>query len=273
MALKQEELLAHFERTAQTYDESFPAATDFALDSIKACPPITSSSVVHDNACGTGAISGAIFASGARPARVVGTDLSEPMIRMLRKKAWSDGVETHVQDSAKLTLPDDTFTYSFTNFVLMALPDGDAVGTAKHLYRTLKPGGAAEVSTWAELAYMAPFQKAADEANPGAKLPAGGVVIPEEWLGEDKLRDTLVAGGFERSKIEIARVRHMLDPALLKSPAMEHGVRMMVQNMVSRDWTDAQKAAFGPAVDASFDEAISSGEKLPMAAWIAVARK
>jgi ubiquinone/menaquinone biosynthesis C-methylase UbiE len=49
-----------------------------------------------------------------------------------------------------LTFPDEMFTHSFTNFAIFSLPDNEAARAASHIYRTLKPGGTAAITTWAE---------------------------------------------------------------------------------------------------------------------------
>lgn len=46
-----------FNNIAATYEQSFPEFKIFAEKSIAQAPPLTSESVVHDNACGPGTVS------------------------------------------------------------------------------------------------------------------------------------------------------------------------------------------------------------------------
>jgi SAM-dependent methyltransferase len=51
-----------------------------------------------------------------------------------------------------LSFPDNKLTHSFTNFAIMAMPEPDKV--AAHIYRTLKPGGTAVITTWKHIGYV-----------------------------------------------------------------------------------------------------------------------
>jgi SAM-dependent methyltransferase len=100
----------------------------------------------------------------------------------------------------ELTFPDDHFDFSFTNFVVADLDDPKIV--AQHLYRTLKLGGKAIVCTFAFRPHDEAI-KAAHSATrgPNAKL---GLAFDPEWLKEERLKDFMVAGGFEESKIHMS---------------------------------------------------------------------
>jgi hypothetical protein len=86
------------------------------------------------------------------------------------------------------------------NFVVADLDNPKIV--ARHLYRTLNPGGRAIVCTF-------PFRphdeaiKAAHLATRGSNAKLGLAYDPE-WLKYETLKDFLVAGGFEESKMQIS---------------------------------------------------------------------
>lgn len=99
----------------------------------------------------------------------------------------------------ELTFPDSTFDVSFTNFVIMGLDNRELA--AKHLFRTLKPGGAAVVSTWASMPHDLPLKKAHEVTRPSdskLRIQWGG-----DLLLESTLKDFYLEGGFEKEKIEI----------------------------------------------------------------------
>lgn len=98
-----------------------------------------------------------------------------------------------------LTFPDSTFDISFTNFVIMGLDNRELA--AKHLFRTLKPGGSAVVSTWASMPHDLPLKVAHEVTRPSEsklRIQWGG-----DLLLESTLKDFYLEGGFEEEKIEI----------------------------------------------------------------------
>jgi ubiquinone/menaquinone biosynthesis C-methylase UbiE len=117
-------------------------------------PPITRSSYILDNACGTGLVTRLIKA--ARPcARIKCADLAPKVLEIVQEHVaenkW-EGVDTEVLDVRELkTLRDDTFTHVITNFGFAPTPD-DLDGPTKaagEMFRVLKKGGVCVVTTWA----------------------------------------------------------------------------------------------------------------------------
>jgi len=123
MAPTTEQYEAIFERTAETYEDTFePLVKFYATEAIKSVPSITSSSVVHDNASGPGIVTAAIissFASSSDLPKIYATDLSGARIKKLNAKPWADKVDAQVMNAMELTFPDAMFTHSFTNFVFV----------------------------------------------------------------------------------------------------------------------------------------------------------
>jgi ubiquinone/menaquinone biosynthesis C-methylase UbiE len=112
-------------------------------------PPLPSDAVIHDNGCGTGAVTSAILA--AHPSLTTHcTDANAYMIESIK---WPN-VKAEVMRAQELTFPDSFFAYSLTTFVAANLDDGPFA--AGHLYRTLKPGGTAVVATWKSMPHDAP---------------------------------------------------------------------------------------------------------------------
>lgn len=116
-------------------------------------PPITSTSYVLDNACGTGAFTEEVKAR-IPDAHIMAADIAPGMARRVRdlvnSRGWTN-VETPVQDMRDLNQFDkDTFTHVVTNFALAPLKDQDELLKAtREMYRVLQDDGVCVVTSWA----------------------------------------------------------------------------------------------------------------------------
>jgi ubiquinone/menaquinone biosynthesis C-methylase UbiE len=123
-------------------------------------PPINSSSIVHDNGCGDGNVTRVIVSGREKnkyPSKIYATDIAGKFLELVtseaREKGWP--VETALMPAQKLDYPDNTFTHSIMNCVILRLSDSDAIKACSEMYRTLKPGGVGVVSGWADLPHRA----------------------------------------------------------------------------------------------------------------------
>ena len=275
MAPTTEQYEAIFERTAETYEDTFePLMKFYATEAIKSVPSIISSSVVHDNASGPGIVTAAIlssFASSSDLPKIYATDLSGAMIKKLNAKPWADKVDAQVMNAMELTFPDAIFTHSFTNFGLMFMTLGDAGKAAGQLYRTLQPGGTAEISTWRKLGYMDIFKEVVDQVKPGAVVD-DNVPIASHWMKEETLRDVLITGGFKTEQIAIKSVSHEVPGHMWACDGMLSIKQLLIQR-VTENWEDGERESFVKA----FEERIVQEQKVPryyqVIAWIAIAKK
>ncbi|KAH8161833.1 hypothetical protein CIB48_g6403 [Xylaria polymorpha] len=170
-----------------------------AREVIKLVPPIKPGWVIHDNGCGYGSVTGEIMASGV-PAdiQIHSTDKSENYMAYLRTKlkenpTWP--VTVQQMDANNLTFPDNYFDLSITDFVLLGLDD--EVGAAKHLLRTVKPGGTVAIGAWKEK----PWQQALKEAHrrtrgDDAPLPPFLAVVDYDT---EQLKKLLKDAGFKNT--------------------------------------------------------------------------
>lgn len=97
---------------------------------------VTPGARVLDLACGTGDLALEADAAGGR---VVGLDLTEPMIALARKKPGADRVRWLVGDMGALPLADATFDAITTGYGLRNVPDLPAA--LREMHRVLTPGG------------------------------------------------------------------------------------------------------------------------------------
>lgn len=240
-------------------------------------PPTTSASVVLDNACGPGIVTGEILnlPQSMRPAQIHAADFSPKMIEALRAKCdqtrpdgklWQ-AVRPLVLDAEDLNAyGDNMFSHSFMNFALFLLPNPEK-GIAE-IYRTLAPGtGKAFVTTWAELGYLYVFQNAQLVVKPDAPVFRGP--LNPEWMTEAKLRSVMEAGGFNPSKINISRTTSWLDMSEWST-----GLKTMsnaLKSMITTGWTDREKDLFSMELQKCLHKA--RNDQIEMKAWIAVATK
>lgn len=105
--------------------------------------------MIHDNGRGTGEVTSQIIKTSPPPGIIIkATDKNKYMIEGCRERATIGGwpLEAIVMPAQAISFPDEYFTHSFTNFIITHLKENHDPA-AKHIYRTLKPGGHAIVST------------------------------------------------------------------------------------------------------------------------------
>jgi ubiquinone/menaquinone biosynthesis C-methylase UbiE len=116
-------------------------------------PPITSSWYILNNACGPGIVSEQIKLLHP-DARILAVDIAPGIIEQAQQaintNSWRN-METKVLDVRDLSaLQDGTFTHVITNLGLPVPGDvGSGSKITKEMFRVLKKGGVALVSTWA----------------------------------------------------------------------------------------------------------------------------
>lgn len=163
-------------------------------------PPFSDGDVIHDNACGSGAVTDTIMGLAPPPTiRIDATDINEQFVQgvaaLADKNSWP--VSTAVMSAQELTFPDDNFTHSFTSFAFHCLGDHNAA--AKQVYRTLKPGGIAVASIWVSMPHVDALQRAHWRTR-GKDGPMP-TLLPLDGFQEVHLRESLVVGGFKAENI------------------------------------------------------------------------
>ncbi|KAF2179225.1 S-adenosyl-L-methionine-dependent methyltransferase [Zopfia rhizophila CBS 207.26] len=165
-------------------------------------PPFSQGDVIHDNACGSGAVTETIMGLHPPAIHIDATDINPQFVAgcavAVQKNGWP--VSTKVESAQELTFPDNYFTHSFTNFAFHCLGDHDIA--AKQVHRTLKPGGTAIASIWI---YM-PHVDALQHAHWRTRWKEGPmpVLLPLEGFQEADLRKALEAGGFQPNNISFS---------------------------------------------------------------------
>ncbi|KAF5716151.1 gdsl esterase lipase [Fusarium mundagurra] len=171
-----------------------------AGDILKDLPPLSESSVVHDNGCGYGAVTLAVIDSSPPSGiQIHATDINPMFTAQLQAKlnenpSWP--VKVREMDACKLTFPDRTFTHSFTTFVFAGLADD--VAAAAHILRTLKPGGIGVVAVWKDMPWHVALENAHYKTR-GADEPMAPF-LSKSWYKKEKLEQATSAGGWENTE-------------------------------------------------------------------------
>lgn len=202
-----------FNTWSETYERNVGGSTRRVARFMLSCSPTPDAgSIILDNACGSGQLAFEALelfpSSGSPRPKIHAVDIAPKMVELLKQKAGKaelpgSVLETGVMDAQDISFPDNTFTHSYMNFGIFFLPDG-ARGAAE-IHRTLRPGGTAFVSSWEHLGYVSHIRAAQKAVRPNDELFQ--LPFPEEWCKEEKLRETLVAGGFAPEKIKILRTK------------------------------------------------------------------
>jgi ubiquinone/menaquinone biosynthesis C-methylase UbiE len=165
-------------------------------------PHLAPGAIILDNGCGNGVVTQAITEiKSPGEATIYATDLVPPMVAataaIAASKGWTDSVKAEAMPAESLTFENDFFTESFNNFLIFLVKDPEKA--AAHIYRTLKPGGIAIVTTWASVAHHDAIIKASDETRGVDAFHA--YKEGAKWQSTDHLKSVLEGAGFKDIKI------------------------------------------------------------------------
>ena len=180
--------------------------------------PVPPGGIIHDNACGSGAVTKSIMTStGPGPPKDVhvhATDVNERFAKGTEALAKQHGwpVTASVMDAYNLAFPDNYFDQSYTIFLFHGLSDGKKA--AANIYRTVKPGGKMCAAVWIDMPTIDAL-KQAHWATRGQDGPLP-VALSAEIHTVGQLKAALKDGGFEESKIQTHQVDAYLKISDLK---------------------------------------------------------
>lgn len=167
-----------------------------ARDLLKELPPLSPSSIIHDNGCGYGAVTQAIMHSNPPiGTRINATDANPMFIAQLQAAVsanpdWAVKIDT--MDACNLTFPDAAFDLSFTTFVFAGLTDD--LAAARHILRTLKPGGTGVIAVWQDMPWYVALENA-HHVTRGAHEPMAPF-LSKRWYKKEKLSQVLTEAGW-----------------------------------------------------------------------------
>lgn len=274
-------LKQNFDEMAPDYDEYGPVWYQLAAKLLALNPiPLNSSSVIHDNGCGTGQVTVQILKSAPAPAesgfKIHATDWSSAMIDELRKRQppLPSNVEGSVMDSETLAFPDGFFTHSFCALVLMASADPQTI--VNEIHRTLKPGGLSISSVWARYGWTPLVDAAVHAVRPNA--PAfTGPPMHEERTKPEWVKGLLIHAGFEETNIKTYEhsVYVTLEEIDGARDAFCKAVGLQITALAEGQvpWSEDEKKKLSEEMQMRFHPKTADVEGFEFEAWMCVATK
>lgn len=138
-----------WDRAVGDYDRGWRRQLAPAQERVLALADLRPGERVLDVACGTGLVSLPAGAAVGPDGELVGTDLSEKMVRAARREAERRGLANarfERMGAEDLDLPDASFDAVLCALGLMYVPE--PLAAAREMFRVLKPGGRAVVAVW-----------------------------------------------------------------------------------------------------------------------------
>ena len=232
---------AMFDTLASTYEASTGGCTrEVAIYLVDILPPIDSDSVVLDNACGTGIVAQEIlFKHPDTPLKITCVDNAKSMVDLAHHTVSatksSATLSFDVIDGIDLTYPDEMFTHSITNMGIFFFPD--AAKGAAQIYRTLKPGGTAIVTSWKSVGHMSVVHEAQKAVKPDA--PLFRWPVSDDWYEGPHLKKTLEGAGFKDVELQEKTVYYAS-----KSVEETCGYLFGMWKHMGPKWTDEENEEF-----------------------------
>jgi ubiquinone/menaquinone biosynthesis C-methylase UbiE len=231
-----------FNSIADQYDSLIGGATpELARHVFSIAPDLGPDSIVLDNACGPAVLTRQLlrkFPPTSKKPVIHAVDGAERMIENARLKLGPTEdatVSLRVMTAEELDFPDDSFTHSFTIAGIQHFSQPEVA--TKELYRTLKPGGLAVVTSWAYSGHVDVARAAQEATKPGS--PPYQVPTAEKWFRDDYVQSVVESGGFSDVKTHRKDV-HFAAPTAI-------GLRDLMfpfYSSVCADWSDDEKAKF-----------------------------
>ncbi|KAI0163962.1 S-adenosyl-L-methionine-dependent methyltransferase [Xylariaceae sp. FL1272] len=202
---------------------------------------------------------------------VVGIDLSQPMIEQYQANAASlqwDTAEAHTQSAQDLSrFPDKYFDAVIMNFGIFALPD--PVAGTREMYRVLKPGGHALITTWKTRRPQDLMAKVYANIRPeGGKI----MDIDPKWMTVGHLVDVLREAGFDQDKMKIDEAAPMWSLGSI-SGIVKGLSSPMFTAQYHKGWSEEEVSKWGFEIEKQLTDKEKETGTLEMVAYIYVAQK
>jgi ubiquinone/menaquinone biosynthesis C-methylase UbiE len=174
---------------------------------------------VIETAAGTGVLTRAMAAVLPAEARIIATDLNQPMLdRAAAQQPHAERITWQQADAAALPFQDGTFDVVACQFGVMFFPD--TVHCYREALRVLKPGGHFLFNVWdriAENEFADVVTEALAELFP-SDAPRFMARIPHGYHDTERIRDELSAAGFASvaigSRGDTSTAPSALEPAI-----------------------------------------------------------
>ena len=197
---------------------------------------------VLETAAGTGVLTRAIASRLPAQARMVATDLNQPMLKHAKARQSDDGrIEWKQADALALPFEDQSFDAVACQFGVMFFPD--KVQGYKEARRALKPGGHFFFNVWDRISENE-FADIVTEALAALFLkdpPRFMARAPHGYHNVEKIREDLTVAGF--ADISIETVGHTSRAASPREPAIAYCQGTPLRNEIeARDASRLEEA-------------------------------
>jgi len=256
--------------TAKGYEETtmrfLSPYAHTAISSITLSP----NSDVLDLACGPGTVTRLV---AEKVHTVTAVDFAEPMISLLDDYIIENhftNIKTMIGDGQNLNLNNQQFDAAFSMFGLMFF--SDRLKGFSELFRILKPGGAAAVSSWAPVVQSPAMQLmfgAIKAAKPDISEPEKNI---ESLENPDVFKKEMEDSGF--SEVSIQAVTHTIEIASANTfwQEMSKGsapIVMLKRSVEEEEWINME----AKAVKYLHQELSHLPTQLPCTAWLGLGVK
>lgn len=235
---------------------------------------VESGEVVLDVGCGCGATTEELALLVGASGRVVGLDVSAPMLARARERLSGRPVELLLGDAATVALPARSFDVLFSRFGVMFFDD--PLAAFAHLRGALKPGGRVAMVVWQSLSANAwvtvPVAAVADMVEPPA-LGSAGEPGPFSLSDPDGVLAMLRAAGYT----DVDLTGHEMDITVGGGLPLQAAVEFTLEHGPLR----RVLASASPEVRAAAADRVAvalsayngpSGVRMPAAVWVITAR-
>ena len=228
---------------------------------------------VLDIACGTGIVARTAARRLGSSGRVVGLDLSAPMLATATAAAAGEGVfvEWREGSAVKLPLVAAAFDVAFCQQGLQFFPDRGAA--LREMYRVLAPGGRAVLSAWRGIEHSPGCVVLADALTRHISPEAGALMTsgPFGLSDPEELRTLIAGAGF--GEITISPVAKVLRFPSPEEFVVRYAASSNLGSLIA-DADDDGRAAFLAEVSAGLQSYVDAqGLAFPIESHVAVARK
>jgi SAM-dependent methyltransferase len=226
---------------------------------------------VLELAAGTGIVTRRLRERLPAAARLVASDLNEPMLQVAQSQIGpAQGIEWRQADATALPFPDESFDAVVCQFGWMFFPDKPRA--AREARRVAKPGGQLLLNVWDSLAHD-PLGRIADETIAGffPQDPPDFYKIPFGYHDKGVMRALLEDAGWSGVKIETL-------PLVAEAPSAEHAAIGLVRGnpvlLAIRERGSAEPDAIVAALAAALGKEFGDRPlRVPMQAHVVEARR
>ena len=274
-------LKAFFNDRAKSYEKGSggvtrSVATYIVHECLSNLPP---NARVLDNACGPAIVTEELLKVHPT-SNIDAVDNSEGMIEVVKEmitaQGWEGKVRTDIMEGCDLKLPDDVFDASVTNFGIFMM--NPAAKGASEIYRTLKVGGKAVITTWKYVGWPAVLTEIEKTIRPGGK-PFGMPEL-EKWKHRETLEELMKGCGLK--DVELSEYPTCIWRLQGDEEEYTKGMAQMIGMMIGDQWTTTEKGK----IQSCMDELIADDQRkakffvekdgvlgIEMIAWVGVGRK